>query len=393
MSKRTLKPGKQTQAEAVHRPRYIELWERIRVAEAKLDAQEAQNNHILREFATSVRPLEESLTDQLCGLIHGLMQCFHDNEDDANRSLLGFWIIDLFKMLNRHPFADADRVHALFDAWRLPLQGTEDMVASQLSLLMASQDDLPGRSRQRANYPDADMFAKHASHHQRSNKDSRDEDSSSRSDRTTHHNAHTTNAKNSTKTETSAKQTAHSESTHSSPFKPTSRSELGDLFNIHKLFRRIANAVHPDREQDENRKAEKHELMSTCLQARDAGDVAKLLSLYAAHVGDLPSNWSDESTGELVTALEKQLRQLELRGESLQSNDPLLQLIIDRYLGYDTQDVTRRIQSHKLRLQAQIDELKNRRIAIKSDAGLTSALQERRNIELDKLELAELTNG
>jgi len=53
MSKQTLKPGKRPNVSAKDQPRYVQLWERIRTLEEKLNVQEAQNNLILRENIAS----------------------------------------------------------------------------------------------------------------------------------------------------------------------------------------------------------------------------------------------------------------------------------------------------------------------------------------------------
>jgi len=162
MTDQLLQPSQQKAGKSASKPRYVLLWERIQVLEGKLKSQEAMQNAILRQFTKLIRPREESVADAILRLTQELMRCFHNAENDAHRSLLGFWIIDNFKTLNTHPFANEFQVQELYDAWRLPLQGTDDMVEAQLSLLMAGETELPGQSRQRSHYPDADMFAKPA---------------------------------------------------------------------------------------------------------------------------------------------------------------------------------------------------------------------------------------
>lgn len=372
-------------------PRYVLLWERIQSMEKKLLNQEAIYNAILRQFATSIRPLEVSVTQSLMELTQSLMRCFDQDDDIANRSLLGFWIIENFSVLNTHPFADNYAVESLYDEWRLPLQGTEDMIESQLSLLMAGRSDLPGQTQHRRNYPDADMFAARKPTPQPSwdpadipsfddvfeSGQSPQEDLGS-----------TANPEGESFNNTQAGKTKK---------KAASKGTAGvknfaELFNIDTLFRKIARTVHPDREQDEEKKAQKHEIMSACLQARNEDDIATLLTLYTTHVGPLPNTWSEDSTVDLVTALSQQLEELERRWDNLQVQDPLLQLILDRYLGFDTDDVERRILGHKTKLENEIQRLKRQQQTVKTDDGLADLLAERRDIEMDKLVLADLTS-
>ena len=159
MNDQTLQRSKPKRQQKTTQPRYVLLWETIQSLQAKLVRQEANNKTILRLFFSEIRPLEESITSELVGLTQDLITRFHKDDSAANRSLIGFWIIENFVTLAAHPFANSETIEALYDEWRLPLQGTDDMVEAQLSLLMAGRNDLPGQSKIRSNYPDADMFA------------------------------------------------------------------------------------------------------------------------------------------------------------------------------------------------------------------------------------------
>jgi len=379
MTDQLLQRGKKKQANKIKRPRYVLLWERIQAMEQKWAGQEAIHELILRKFVTTVRPLEESITSELTGLTKDLMEYFHKNGDAANRSLLGFWIIENFQVLTAHPFADLDVVQDLYDSWRLPLQGTDDMVEAQLSLLMAGRDDLPGQSKIRSNYPDADMFAAKSPSFRkgRANTHADVQIDDLHDEPLSPDQASASYSEPDNSADTSSEKVAGKKKRRKSVKQAPTNEKLGELFDINRLFRRIARAVHPDREQDD---------------ARDDGDIATLLSLYTEHVGELPDTWSDSSTSELVTALEVQLRELEHRSASLQIQNPLLQLILDRYLGYDTHDVERRIESHRDSLTLKIDRLHAQRSELKNKEGFIEALEERKRIELDKLVLADLTS-
>lgn len=395
-------------------PRYVFLWEKIRALEVKLNHQEAINEVVLRQFASIIRPLEETVTHELCELTIDLIGYFHNEDSDAHRSLFGFWIIDNFSTLASHPFANPNQVEELFDQWRLPLQGTEDMVEAQLSLLMAGRGDLPGQDNRRSNYPDADLFAdplsagapmsagaRRSASTSSSDKDDDNagdtqDDSGDHREPHRHTNEHRTppsgKDNQGNESERDALNKKAKETTQGKKARNDNDEDLGDLFNIDILFRRIARAVHPDREQDEQKKAEKHAIMSTSLEARANEDIAQLLTLYALHVGNLPDNWSNESTGDLVIALEEQLHELENRSIKLQSQDPLLQLIQNRYLSFDMQEVTAKINRHKEELDIEIRLLKTRRDELITEQGLLDALEERRDIEMDRLVVADLTS-
>ena len=397
MINQTLQKTTSEQRSKKKKPRYLLLWEHIQSLQAKLDSLETTNKTILRHFSTTIRPLEESITHELIELTKSLIARFHDDGSEANRSLLGFWVIDNFSTLTAHPFANLAEVEALYDSWRIPIQGTDDMVEAQLSLLMAQRNDMPGQSKLRTNYPDADMFAASRKSVDVQNRPSTvnarpsHEDNSTNSECDDFSDESIENPSNSKTRQTTSNDTLVDKLKKEKKSTKKHAHNLGELFDIDKLFRRIARSVHPDREQDENKKAEKHAIMSACLQARENEDIAQLLELYSRHVGNLPDSWSDESTGELVTALEKQLRELEARYATNQYQDPALQLILNRYSGYDKHDVERRIKQHKESLTVEIDRLKVQRNSLETDEGWALALKERRDIELDKLAVAELT--
>jgi len=392
MTDQILQTRKNTDRAKASTPRYVLLWEKIQQLEAKLLNQESMHKTIIRQFSKRVRPLEENVTVELIGLTKDIMRIFHDSEDNASRSLLGFWVLDNFKTLAAHPFANETEVQELYDHWRLPIQGTDDMVEAQLSLLMASRDDLPGQEKIRSNYPDADMFAtKPAATKSKASASFEDEESySANNEYLNAEEDEDVMQDTSFKKETiSGSSGAHSKN---KPTRRRSKEDFDTLFDIDKLFRRIAKTVHPDREQDEEKKAQKHAIMSDCLEARDNNDIAGLLLLYAKHVGELPKTWSDESSGELVRALENQLHDLENRASRLHTHDPLLQLILDRYLGHDTNDVERRISAHEENLTEKLKGIQQQRMNLKTEEGFIDALAERRDIELDRLTLSNLTS-
>ena len=396
MTDQTLQKSTTKRKKKTARPRYVLLWENIQSLQIKLVNQEATNQSILRQFSKKIRPLEESITHELSALTNNLIKSFHSEKSTANRSLIGFWIIENFTVLASHPFANTTDVETLYDEWRLPIQGTDDMVEAQLSLLMAGRNDLPGQSTLRSNYPDADMFAAKDPTSITPDNILSENDGSAinenpnvfESDQQSKNNVKHTSSKHANKRNNKLRL---KETVVVNDLTESGSNSFEELFNIDKLFRRIARAVHPDREQNEKKKAQKHAIMSECLQARENDDIATLLTLYAEHVGNLPDSWSNESTGALVSALEEQLRELEIRSAALSRQDPVLQMILDRYLGYDTNDVDRRIQTHQDKLTIELDRLKLQRSSLKTEKGWADALNERRDIELDKLVVAELT--
>ncbi|MBV1789451.1 hypothetical protein KQ940_15460 [Marinobacterium sp. D7] len=87
--------------------------------------------------------------------------------------------------------------------------------------------------------------------------------------------------------------------------------ELDDKW-FKRLFRRAAQALHPDREQDPVRQQEKKQLMSTLLQARDDNDMLTLLELYQQHVDNDRLQVPESALEALCDSIEDKLEQLEM---------------------------------------------------------------------------------
>ena len=166
---------------------------------------------------------------------------------------------------------------------------------------------------------------------------------------------------------------------------------IEDRLSVERLFRQLAKVLHPDREQDETLRAEKHELMSQCLKARQEKDINALLSLYCEHVGELPDDLNDDSHSELVSALEAQLKDLQAQLRHKRFGDPLQSMIVERYSSSDTSDSERRIQSHAHSLDAETSLARELIKQLDEHDGLLDALDERRSVEQDRMAINEMT--
>jgi hypothetical protein len=90
---------------------------------------------------------------------------------------------------------------------------------------------------------------------------------------------------------------------------------------LERLFRRTANVLHPDKEQEERRRADKQSLMGTLLKARKNEDILTVIKLYQEHAGGSPAmEVSDEN--ELLTALEQQIEHLQDEQEAIINQSP-----------------------------------------------------------------------
>ena len=107
-----------------------------------------------------------------------------------------------------------------------------------------------------------------------------------------------------------------------------------------RLFRRAANVLHPDKEQDETRRAEKQALMGTLLKAREDQDVLTVFRLHREHSGGAPDlDLRDEK--ELLDALEHQVERLEVEQDEIIQQSPAHEAAYNDFYGQPKKKVER----------------------------------------------------
>lgn len=121
---------------------------------------------------------------------------------------------------------------------------------------------------------------------------------------------------------------------------------------IKSLFRRTAKILHPDREQDEQRRNEKHVLMSQLLTARDAGDVMAMIELYTTHVADAQAEFTAAEYRDILVMLEDQLQRLDEESDEIINATPFHHFLYRRLYSKQKAARERKIKAYL----AQIDE-------------------------------------
>ncbi len=78
-----------------------------------------------------------------------------------------------------------------------------------------------------------------------------------------------------------------------------------------QLFRRAAQALHPDRERDPARRLQKEQLMTELLHARDNNDMMTVMTLYQQHVNDDSLQIPESAFEALCASLQNQIQGLQ----------------------------------------------------------------------------------
>jgi hypothetical protein len=309
-------------------------------------------------------PREHKLTQAISSLTEQLIRHFGQSDlDIPAQSLLGLWIIENLSSLKDHPFADASSANLLNEQW-LELLNNDGLVETQLARLA------------------------------RRNNTRSSSEAEQKSERDTNESINTkARANTNTNTNTNTKKNDTDKTENLSESEQISRKlkSLEDNLSVEKLFRQLAKVLHPDREQDDLLRAEKHVLMSQCLKARKENDINALLNLYCEYVGELPDDLNNNSHNELISALEAQLKTLQSELRQKLFGDPMHNMIVERYASSNQADTEQRIQSHADSLETETKQAIALTRQLDGYDGLLVALEERRAVEQDRLAINEMT--
>ena len=130
------------------------------------------------------------------------------------------------------------------------------------------------------------------------------------------------------------------------------RSQHKDISDavFKRLFRQTATALHPDKETDELRRQEKHELMSQLLKARKEYDLITILRLHTKHAAvESTLNIADQQ--ELEEILVQYLNQQQQRMDNIVQKSPMHQMAFAEFYDKRPAIVTRRIKAHLKKIE------------------------------------------
>lgn len=380
--------------------RHLRLWDAIQRTRKELAQWQAQLDHVEGLFRSVILPREKQLTERFCTLTHALIDRFAPNDlSAAEQSLLGLWITENLHTLNTHPFATPATLQILTIRWEETLN--RDAPAENQLRRLAEQRGLFTNERPSgigpADSPDINETPKEQTS-AKGVEDSTEEDIVF--DFGWHAKTPASDAPKSPRQDEPpepadpVRERAATDKGQDSLSQEELDSKIRHLqegLSVERLFRRLARVLHPDREPDETRKQEKHVLMSQCLKARDDNDIDTLLTYYCEYVGQLPDDIGDDSHDQLVRALEQQLTLLQTELRQRRFADPLQRQIVDRYDALSEEGRQHHIEQHARNLDIEIEQVKRDYQSLLQSDGLQRALSVRRDIELNRLAINEMT--
>lgn len=147
--------------------------------------------------------------------------------------------------------------------------------------------------------------------------------------------------------------------------------------SINTLFRRLARLLHPDREQDESLKAQRHDQMSQLIQAREHNDLFTLFNLYQEHTGEFPLESLSGDSDQVLELLKAHTQELREQQETVIYADPVRGRLYDLFYDNKPNMRKRKLQRYLVELRELIANERGITRSIRSIATLKPYLEER----------------
>lgn len=112
------------------------------------------------------------------------------------------------------------------------------------------------------------------------------------------------------------------------------------------LFRRTANVLHPDKENNKTKKLEKEKLMSVLLIARKQNDIITLLNMYTKFVDSSELKIDKNTMQDLCNQLESQKLLLEEESIKIIYQDPMNTLLYENFHSHSKKTRDNKIEAH-----------------------------------------------
>ena len=143
------------------------------------------------------------------------------------------------------------------------------------------------------------------------------------------------------------------------------------------LFRRAAQALHPDREPDPQRRESKQARLRELLAARRQGDIMAVLSIYSETVSDADIVLAEQEMTQVCDALQSQLNILRMDREEYLHAHPLRHLAFMLLYDNTRKGRERKIHQWEHELRHDADELRRLVPTLRNLDALKGVLRER----------------
>ena len=155
---------------------------------------------------------------------------------------------------------------------------------------------------------------------------------------------------------------------------------LFDKSSLKQLYRKLAMALHPDREPDPVKREEKNQLMGQLSHAWEHQEMFTLLQLAHTHLPESESLLSADNLAYINPLLKQRLRELE-RQYYLETEQGLLAVVLRRFKQRSKKKTEAAFAEHRAYLEQDIGSLKQDLAEIRSLQTLKPYLSARLNVQ------------
>ena len=166
------------------------------------------------------------------------------------------------------------------------------------------------------------------------------------------------------------------------------------LFNdkqMNRLYRQLAKKLHPDRELNSDKKAEKMDLMQQLSHARDVKDPLAIFLLAQQFLPEYQLELNDNLTVQLETILKDKVKQLNADYHELRRGDGLSVIIWQRFGGGTKAAREKGLREYRQALEQDVENLMAKCREIKTVKGLQKHLTARlQSFNFTRVPMSEL---
>jgi len=179
------------------------------------------------------------------------------------------------------------------------------------------------------------------------------------------------------------------------PFQQASSAgaRLANADWLRRLFRRAAQALHPDREADPDKRADKQARMQRLLHARKEGDMLAMLELYAEVSGDEELALAEDEMKQACQLLDERVDRLLAENEEILMRSPLHLLAWQEFYRVKPATRKRKLQRMKKDAEANAHSMARTTRELKNLKVLKVKLDERLRERYDAIDVFESLHG
>lgn len=146
-------------------------------------------------------------------------------------------------------------------------------------------------------------------------------------------------------------------------------NKIKDIFKgsqLNLIYKRVASVVHPDKEQDDDKREEKTRIMQKLASAKKEGDVVTLIKLYSEFVPDGDRFLDETSLKQVEHLLEAQIKELNSKHRDLFNAQGFKSYVWKEYSASSKKKIRANLEERVVELDVAVSTLKGQIAQLKS---------------------------